>query len=88
MKTTRTLTLLLAALMAAGTFASCGGNGGTDVQTQAKNDNVSEAVEETAAEPDPFADFDFGGAEIRMLVSANDYDGRGSSIYEIVRAHV
>ena len=30
MKNTRTLTLLLAALMAAGTFASCGSDGGND----------------------------------------------------------
>ena len=78
MKTTRTLTLLLAALMAAGTFASCGGNGGTDVQTQADNSDATAAVEETTAEPDPFEGFDYGGEEIRMLVSANDYDGRGS----------
>ena len=47
MKTTRTLTLLLAALMAAGTFASCGGDGGTDVQTQANNGDATAAVEET-----------------------------------------
>ena len=83
MKMTRALTLLLAALMAAGTFASCGGDGKTEAQTQAKNDNDNAAVEEVTAEPDPFADFDYNGAEVRMLVSANDYDGRGSSIYAI-----
>ena len=83
MKTTRTLTLLLAALMAAGTFASCGGDGGTDVQTQANNGDATAAVEETTEAPDPFEGFDYGGEEIRMLVSANNYDGMGSSNYAI-----
>ena len=85
MKTQRTLTLLLAALMAAGTFtfASCGGDSpATDVQTNAPTNDTG-AVEEVTAEPDPFEGFDFGGEEIRMLVSANDYDGRGSSNYAI-----
>ena len=85
MKTQRTLTLLLAALMAAGTFtfASCGGDTpATDVQTNAPTNDTG-AVEETTEEPDPFEGFDFGGEEIRMLVSANDYDGRGSSNYAI-----
>ena len=85
MKTQRTLTFLLAALMAAGTFtfASCGGDTpATDVQTNAPTNDTG-AVEEVTAEPDPFEGFDFGGEEIRMLVSANDYDGRGSSNYAI-----
>ena len=83
MKTTRALTLLLAALMAAGTFASCGGDGKTEAQTQAKNDNDTAAVEEVTEAPDPFEGFDYGGEEIRMLVSANNYDGMGSSNYAI-----
>ena len=85
MKTQRTLTLLLAALMAAGTFtfASCGGDTPVaDVQTDAPTGDTA-AVEETTAEPDPFESFDFGGEEIRMLVSANNYDGLGSSNYAI-----
>ena len=84
MKTTRTLTLLLAALMAAGTFtfASCGDASSTEAQTKAPTNDTG-AVEEVTAEPDPFEGFDFGGEEIRMLVSANDYDGRGSSNYAI-----
>ena len=84
MKTQRTLTFLLAALMAAGTFtfASCGADTPADVQTQADSDATG-TVEEVTEEPDPFADFDFGGEEIRILVSANDYDGRGSSNYAI-----
>ncbi len=86
MKSTRTLTFLLAALMAAGTFtfASCGGDGsGTQVQTDASTGGATEAVDTETAEPDPFESFDFGGEEIRILVSANDYDGRGSSKYAI-----
>lgn len=85
MKTTRMTTLLLAALMAAGTvtFASCGGDG-TASPTQTEAPGTDTAAEEvTTAEPDPFEGFDFGGEEIRILVSANDYDGRGSSIYAI-----
>ena len=85
MKSTRITTLLLAALMAAGTvtFASCGGDGtAAPAQTDAPGTDTA-AEEVTTAEPDPFEGFDFGGEEIRILVSANDYDGRGSSIYAI-----
>ena len=86
MKTQRTLTLLLAALMAAGTFtfASCGGDGsGTQAETTAPTGGATEAVDAETEAPDPFEGFDFGGEEIRMLVSANDYDGLGSSNYAI-----
>ena len=85
MKSTRITTILLAALMAAGsvTFASCGGDTpAADAQTNAPSTDTGSA-EVTTAEPDPFEGFDYGGEEIRILVSANDYDGRGSSIYAI-----
>ncbi len=82
MKTKRTVLLLIAALMAAGTFASCG-DAGSAQTTDAVTDADVAATDAVTAEPDPFEGFDYGGEEIRMLVSANDYDGRGSSIYAI-----
>ncbi len=84
MKTKKALLLFIAALMAAGTFASCGNAGtGAEAETGNATDAVGTGTDAVTEEPDPFEGFDYGGEEIRMLVSANDYDGRGSSIYAI-----
>lgn len=74
------MTLLLAALMTAGTLASCGGDQAENTDTAAVN---SETAAETTGEPDPFAALDFGGEKIRFYVNANDYYGSGSSNYLI-----
>ncbi|MCQ2431565.1 MAG: hypothetical protein MJ175_03055 [Clostridia bacterium] len=75
---------LLAVLLASSAAVACGDttekpSGGTN----AVNPSAGGENEAVTQEIDPFADFDFGGETIRMHVSANDYDGWGSSIYTI-----
>lgn len=81
MNLTKTTALLLAVLTAAGTvtaLASCadqktsGDVKSTEAETAAETTAETEAV-------DPFEGFDYGGEEIRILCSMNDYDGWGSS---------
>ena len=71
MKHTRLLSLLLALLMCVPAFASCGSTeeADTTVDTSAAD---TEAVE--TEEPDPFAGTDFGGAELRISSSIDEYD--------------
>ena len=83
MKTTKSLLLLLAGLLAAGTFVSCGGDTGNETQTQADTAPTGGDTAEITEEVDPFEGFDYSGEQVRILVSGNDYDGRGSSIYAI-----
>ncbi len=83
MKIQRTLLLFIAAFLAAGTVTSCGDAGTATTETGKVTDAVGTGTEAITAEPDPFEALDFGGEEIRMLVSANDYDLAGSSIYTI-----
>lgn len=84
MKIKNATLLLLAGLLTAGTFAACGGNPSDDKKTTEQDNTPSTATTDTeTAEPDPFADFDYGGAEVRILVSGNDYDAHGSSIFAI-----
>ncbi|MGM9625400.1 MAG: hypothetical protein ACI3XM_06790 [Eubacteriales bacterium] len=77
--------LLLAGLLAAGSFVSCGDAADKgDVTTPAVVDGSADSASVTTEEIDPFAGFDYGGEEVRILVSANDYDGQGSSVYAII----
>ena len=71
MKHTRLLSLLLALLMCVPAFASCGSTEEVDttVDTSAAD---TETVE--TEEPDPFAGTDFGGAELRISSSIDEYD--------------
>ena len=69
MKTKQILTTFLAVLLAGGSFVSCGGE--TPSETQADTDTA--VIEETEPEEtDPFATLDFGGEDIRMMVSTED----------------
>lgn len=69
MKTKQILTAFLAVLLAGGSFVSCGGE--TPSETQADTDTA--VIEETEPEEtDPFATLDFGGEDIRMMVSTED----------------
>lgn len=72
----KTLALLLAALLAAGSLASCG-NGNTETTSDTTADTASGANTDTAEEtetPDPFADTDFGGKSLRINSSADTHD--------------
>lgn len=75
--------LFLAGLLTAGSFVACGGSPSGDDKKTPENTSTTTAADAATEEPDPFADFDYGGAEVRILVSANDYDGHGSSLFTI-----
>ncbi len=84
MKQVRIAAFLLAALTVGSALTACGDDAQKQpVQTTPTGGNNGESTAAETEAPDPFADFDFGGAAVRMLVSANDYDSRGSSIYTI-----
>ncbi len=80
MKTKQILAILLAALMTAGSFVSCGEK--ETAETQAAADTEAAEVVETE-EVDPFADMDLGGESIRMLVCSEEMDGCVSSLMAI-----
>ncbi|MBQ3591904.1 MAG: hypothetical protein II979_08165 [Clostridia bacterium] len=80
MKTKQILAILLAALMTAGSFVSCGEK--DTAETQAAADTEAAEVVETE-EVDPFADMDLGGESIRMMVSSREKDGIVPSIFAI-----
>ncbi len=72
----KTLALLLAALLASGSLASCG-NGNTETTPETTADTASGANTDTTEEteaPDPFADTDFGGKSLRLNASADTHD--------------
>lgn len=72
----KTLALLLAALLVAGSLASCG-NGNTETMPDTTADTASGANTDTTEEteaPDPFAGTDFGGKSLRLNASADTYD--------------
>ncbi len=77
------LTALFALLLCAGVAtASCGDASGDTKTTEAATADTTAAVTETS-EPDPFADFDYGGEEIRIFTSINVASGVGNSNYLI-----
>ncbi len=80
MKNKQILAILLAALMTAGSLASCGEKEAAETQAAADTD-AAEAVE--TEEVDPFADMDLGGESIRMMVSSREKDGIVPSIFAI-----
>ena len=80
MKTKQILAILLAALMTAGSFVSCGEK--DTAETQAAADTEAAEVVETE-EVDPFADMDLGGESIRMMVSSREKDGIVPSLFAI-----
>ena len=80
MKTKQILAILLAALMTAGSFVSCGEK--ETAETQAAADTEAAEVVETE-EVDPFADMDLGGESIRMMVSSREKDGIVPSLFAI-----
>ncbi|MBQ8577091.1 MAG: hypothetical protein IJ449_03865 [Clostridia bacterium] len=79
-----TTAALFALLLCAGLAAvSCGDAAGDATVTNAP-DNATEAVTETeTTEPDPFAEFDYGGEDIRIYTSINVASGVGNSNYLI-----
>ncbi|MCQ2432513.1 MAG: hypothetical protein MJ175_07920 [Clostridia bacterium] len=84
MKNVRNAALLLAAAMLTTAAAvSCGDTQTPAADTQAVNatEAVTEAV--TEAEPDPFAEFDYQGQDIRVYTSINNPGGVGNSNYLI-----
>ena len=83
MKITAATALLLTALTLGTSLCSCGDSGTAQENTQPSEKSADTASEAVTEESDPFEGFDFGGETVRMLVSANDYDGRGSSNYLI-----
>jgi len=78
----RKLAALLAIMLLLPTFAACSDEN-ADVNDNAADTTADTTAAETTAEPDPFEGINFDGEEFRILVSANDYDKRGSSIYTI-----
>ncbi|MBQ7982354.1 MAG: hypothetical protein IJ302_02205 [Clostridia bacterium] len=80
----KTIAGLIAFLTLAGcAFTSCGDAAGAAEQTDAGETGAgTEAVTETA-EPDPFADFDYAGEQVRIWTSTNDPGGVGNSNYLI-----
>ena len=71
MKRTRLLSLFLALLMCVPAFASCGNTEETETTANPATDTAA-AVE--TEEPDPFAGTDFGGKELRVSSSIDEYD--------------
>lgn len=80
MKTKQIFTLLLAALMTAGTFVSCGD---TEAETQSQQETTAEQAETAAETTDPFAEMNFDGESIRMMVSSREKDNIVPSIMAI-----
>ena len=72
--------LIISLLILAQLAVSCGEAAVSDETTADGAETTSEAVTE---EPDPFADMDFGGQEIRIYTSTNDPGGVGNSNYLI-----
>ena len=83
MTVTKKTALLLALLTIGTTLASCGETSGANETKETLPAGEENTAESETVEIDPFEGFDFGGDTIRMLVSANDYDGLGSSNYLI-----
>ena len=81
MKTQKLFALLLAALMTASAFVSCG-DSKTDETTGNADTSAAETVE--TEKVDPFADMDFGGEDIRMMVSSREKDSMVSSKVAII----
>lgn len=79
--------LIFLALLAVGAVAalSCSDaqEKNTVGNTEAVQGMVSADTEAVTEEPDPFADFDFGGEEIRIYTSINEVTGVGNSNYLI-----
>ena len=73
-------TLIISLLILAQLAVSCGEAAVSDETTVGGAETTSEAVTE---EPDPFADMNFGGQEIRIYTSTNDPGGVGNSNYLI-----
>ena len=71
MKGTKLLSLLLALLMCVPALASCGS--AEEAETTADTAAADTAAVETEA-PDPFAGTDFGGKELRVSSSIDEYD--------------
>lgn len=76
MKSNKLTALFLAVLMTASVFASCGDSGASETEDTADT-TPAETVE--TEEIDPFADMDFGGEDIRMMVSSREKDSMISS---------
>ena len=79
----RSIASLLALLTLAGTaLASCGDADQAPAADTAAPTTETAAVTETS-EPDPFAEFDYGGEEISIYTSINVASGVGNSNYLI-----
>ena len=72
MKTKRLIALFLAVVMAAAAFVSCGDSAGEQTGDTAETADTAAAETEPV---DPFADMDFGGEEIRMMIANRVRDG-------------
>ncbi len=72
MKGNKLTALFLAVLMTASVFASCGDSGASETEDTADT-TPAETVE--TEEIDPFADMDFGGEDIRMMIANRVRDG-------------
>jgi len=81
----RKIAILLALLMLASSLASCSGTETTETADTTASENTAAATEtEPETEPDPFAEMDFGGQDIRMLVSNQDKNGRIFSTFAVI----
>lgn len=78
----RTLSLLLCLLTVAAAFASCGESAAQPEVTTAASGETEAAAAETEW-TDPFADFDYDGAEIHMMIQDCDYDKHGYTAFFI-----
>ena len=76
----RKVSLLLAAILATSSLASCGDAG---VQDEITTDGETTTKAEVTEAPDRFAEMDLGGQEIRIYTSTNDPGGVGNSNYLI-----
>ncbi len=72
-KHTRLTALFLALLMLVPTLASCGDSGSADTSAETSGADTVAAVTETEY-VDPFAGTDFGGQELRISSSIDEYD--------------
>ena len=81
MKLKKLLPLLALLLCASASALSCGDAANTPAQTEGDTNAVTEGSE--TSEPDPFAEFDYGGDNINIYTSINVATGVGNSNYLI-----
>ena len=75
--------LLSLLLLAGAAMTACADTADTETDTGAAQNTAAAETDAETSEPDPFAEFDYGGDSVRIFTSINVASGVGNSNYLI-----